>query len=137
MRYPVNLKKDGKFILVTFPDVPEAITQGNDTEDALAHARDVLESALEFYLDAKQKVPMPSLPKRNQQTVELPLSTSAKILLLNEMLDQNVRPAELARRMKIKPQEVSRLTNLRYGSKIDGIAAALKALDKTLEIRVA
>ena len=26
--YPVNLRKDGKFILVSFPDIPEAITQG-------------------------------------------------------------------------------------------------------------
>jgi hypothetical protein len=27
MRYPVNLKKDGKFFLATFPDIPDAITQ--------------------------------------------------------------------------------------------------------------
>jgi hypothetical protein len=33
------------------------------------------------------------------------------------------------------PQEVNQVTNLRDGSKIDGIAAAAKALNKTLEIR--
>ena len=38
--YPVNLRKDGKFILVTFPDVPEAITQGNNRPHALEMAND-------------------------------------------------------------------------------------------------
>ena len=51
------------------------------------------------------------------------------------MLQQNVRPAELARRMKITPQEVNRLMQLHHSTKIDGIAGALKALGKTLEIR--
>ena len=60
--------------------------------------------------------------------MEISPGLSAKVLLLNEMLAQKVRPAELARRMKVTPQEVNRLTNLRYGSKIDGIAAAAKAL---------
>jgi antitoxin HicB len=67
--------------------------------------------------------------------VELPASVSAKVLLLNEMIAQKVRPAELARRLQVTPQEVTRLINLRHKSKIDGIALALKALGKTLEIR--
>jgi hypothetical protein len=37
--------------------------------------------------------------------------------------------------MNVTPQEISRLTNLRYGSKIDGIALALNAMGKTLELR--
>jgi hypothetical protein len=45
--------------------------------------------------------------------VEISLGLSAKVLLLNEMLMQKVRPADLARRMKVTPQEVNRLTNLR------------------------
>ena len=44
-------------------------------------------------------------------------------------------PAELARRLNTTPQEVNRLTNIRHASKIDGIALAMKALGKTLEIR--
>jgi antitoxin HicB len=47
-----------------------------------------------------------------------------------------VRPAELARRLKITRQEVNRLIDRRHTSKIDGIANALKALGKNLEIRV-
>jgi antitoxin HicB len=66
----------------------------------------------------------------------LPVSLSAKVLLLNEMLRQKVRPAELARRLNTTPQEVNRLTNIRHTSRIDGIAGAMKVLGKTLEFRV-
>ena len=139
MKFPVNLtadKIDGGFV-VTFPDIPEAITQGDTAEQALAMAQEALELALEFYFEDKRSVPAPSRAKRGQKVIELPASLSAKVLLLNEMLDQNIRPAELARRLKTTPQEVNRLTNLRHTSRIDGIAAALHAMGRRLEVSVA
>jgi len=135
MQYPANIKPDGKFFLVTFPDFPEAITQGDSVEDALIHAADVLESALDYYIEDGLPIPAPSKPKRGQHLVELPASYAAKILLLNEMAAQKIRPAELARRLKVTRQEVNRLIDWRHTSKIDGIASALKVLGKTMEIR--
>jgi antitoxin HicB len=135
MRYPAKIEPDGKFFLVTFPDFPEAITQGDSIEDALVHAADVLESVLDHYIENNLPIPPPSKLKRSQYLVELPASYAAKILLLNEMAAQKVRPAELARRLKVTRQEVNRLIDWRYTSKIDGIAGALKALGKTMEIR--
>jgi antitoxin HicB len=136
MKFPVKLSKEPEGgYTVTFPDIPEAITCGESIEDALYHAKDALESAMDFYLDDKRPVPAPSKPKVGQHTVELPASVAAKVLLLNEMSGQKVRPAQLARRMKITPQEVTRLTSLHHATKIDGIALALKALGKTLEMR--
>ena len=136
-KYPVTLtrdKKDGGFV-VTFKDVPEAITQGDTVPQALAAAKEALESAMDFYFEDKRAVPAPSKPKRGQHVMELPASLSAKVLLLNEMIAQNVRPAELARRLKTTPQEVNRLTNVRHTTRIDSIAAALQALGKQLELR--
>ncbi len=137
MRFPAKLtaEPEGGF-LVTFRDIPEAITQGEDREDALFHAKDALESALEFYFNEPRLVPKPSPIKAGEEYVELPASVSAKVLLLNEMIKQKVRPAELARRMETTPQEVNRLTDLRHATKIDRIAGAMKALGKTLEMRV-
>lgn len=139
LAYPVTLtpdKKDGGYV-VTFRDIPEAITQGETVEEALAMAAEALESAMDFYFEGRRTVPMPSPAKRRQHLVELPASLTAKVLLLNEMILQGVRPAELARRLGTTPQAVNRLTNLRHASKIDGIAVAMKALGKTLEIRAA
>ena len=137
LAYPVKLEPDresGGFV-VRFPDIPEAITQGDSVEEALQMAQDALETALDFYFDDRRPVPMPSKPKRGQRLVSLPLSVEAKVLLLNEMVRQRVRPAELARRMRTTPQAINRLVNLRYVSKIDGIAGAMAALGKSLEIR--
>jgi antitoxin HicB len=136
--YPITLTPDttdGGFV-VTFVDIPEAITQGDTEEQALAAARDALESALDFYFEDKRAVPLPSKARRGQHVVELAASLSAKVLLLNEMVTQNVRPAELARRLNTSPQEVNRLTNVKHTTRIDGIAAALQALGKHLEMRV-
>jgi antitoxin HicB len=135
--YPVTLQKDGKFILVTCPDIPEAITQGDNRAHALDMAKEALESAMEFYFEDRRAVPMPSKPRPGQAVVELPPSVAAKVLLLNEMLRQKVRPAELARRLGTSPQEVNRLTNLRHPTKIDRVDAALRALGKRLIVKAA
>lgn len=135
--YPVKLTKDGKFIKVNFPDIPEALTQGVDREEALVMAKEALELAMDFYFDDRRPVPAPSQPKRGQAVVELSASTSAKVLLLNEMLRQKVHPAELARKMGTTPQVVNRLVNLRHTSKIDGIDRALRALGKRLILEAA
>ncbi len=135
--YPVKLRNDGRFILVTFPDIPEAITQGDNREHALEMAKEALESAIEFYFEYRRRVPEPSKPKRGQPVIELSLSISAKVLLLNEMLRQKVKPAELARRLGTTPQEVNRLTNLRHATKIDRVDSALRALGKRLIVKAA
>ena len=67
--YPVILTPDDGTMLVTFPDVPEAITFGADTDEALMYAVDALESALSFYVDDRKPLPVPSKPKRGQKTV--------------------------------------------------------------------
>lgn len=136
LRYPAHLEpqKEGGYV-VTFPDIPEAITQGEDVDDALLHAADVLESAIDWYIEDSLPIPKPSKLKRGQHLVELPASYAAKILLLNEMAAQRIRPAELARRLKVTPQEVTRLIDPHHKTRIYGIAGALKALGKTMEIR--
>lgn len=138
LAYPATLTTDatdGGFV-VTFADIPEAITQGDTEIEALAAARDALESAMDFYFEDKRAVPLPGPATAGAHLIELPSSLAAKILLMNEMIAQNVRPAELARRMDTTPQEINRLTNLRHTTRIDGIASALKALGKRLEMTV-
>ena len=53
MRFPANFARaeEGGFV-VTFPDIPEAITQGDDEAEAMDAARDALETALDFYFEA-------------------------------------------------------------------------------------
>jgi antitoxin HicB len=63
--YPVELAQDDNgTVLATFPDVPEAITFGSDDDEALLRAVDALETALSFYVDARQPLPVPSKARR-------------------------------------------------------------------------
>ena len=135
MEYPAVVRADEDGWLVTFPDIPEALSAGDTHEEAVTMASDALLTALEFYFEDKREIPAPSRVKRGQIGVELPASVAAKVLLLNEMVKQQVRPSELARRMGTSAQEINRLTQLTHATKIDGIDLALHALGKRLEIR--
>ncbi|KWT98554.1 hypothetical protein APY03_0352 [Variovorax sp. WDL1] len=123
--------------MVTFPDIPEALTGAKSRAEAIELAADALTTAMDFYFEDRRPVPMPSPPKRGQIAVDLPPSVSAKVLLLNEMIAQGKRPAELARLMHARPQEVTRLVDLHHPTKIDTVAAALRAMGKRLELRLA
>lgn len=137
LQYPARFKAapEGGYT-VTFRDVPEAITQGDTLEEAQAAAAAALLTAMDFYFEGQRPVAMPSVPRRGERLVSLPASASAKVLLLNEMLAQGVRPAELARRLGTSPQEVNRLIDLRHATKIDRIEEALAAIDRRLEMSV-
>jgi len=137
MKYPAIFTPadEGGFV-VTFRDIPEAITQGDDEAEALAMAADALLTSMDFYFEDRRPVPAPSALEDGERLIDLPLSTSAKVLLLNEMLAQKVRPADLARLMDIKPQEVNRLIDLGHATKIDTLAAAFKALGRELDLVV-
>lgn len=134
MRYPLTIAPDTTGYLVTFADIPEAITAGRTRGEALDMAQDALFTALEFYFDDKRPVPMPSSLAKGQDAVELPASLSAKVLLLNTMLEQKLRPADLARLLNTTPQSVNRLTDLRHTTRIDSVAEALLVMGKRLEV---
>ena len=136
-KYPARLIPDDTGFAVQFRDIPEAITCGATREEAIDMAGDALVTAMDFYFDDKRPVPAPSGPKRGDVLVELPPSVTAKVLLLNVMLAQHVTPAELARRMNTRRQEINRVIDLGHATKIDTIAAALSALGIHLEITVA
>ncbi|WP_348695852.1 type II toxin-antitoxin system HicB family antitoxin [Duganella fentianensis] len=136
MKYPASFTWENSGITVTFRDIPEAITQGDNETDALFMAKDVLLEAMSVYFDEKRSVPRPSAAKRGEHLIPLPASIAAKVLLLNEMLAQEVIAAELARRMDTTRQEVNRLIDLTHTTKIDRIEDAMAALGKQLELSV-
>lgn len=135
--YPVILEAqpEGGFV-VTFPDVPEAITQGEDEDEALLYAIDALESALSFYVDDRKPLPIPSKPKRGQKTVRPSALECAKLGVYRAMTEQGIKKAELARRLGWHMPQVDRLFDLRHASRLDQIEAAARALGRHVEVSV-
>ena len=81
MNYPVSLEPDDNgTILVTFPDIPEAITCGGSEVDALANAEDALAAAVSIYIKDRRDVPEPSAPA-GRKTVSLSLLGQMKLAL--------------------------------------------------------
>src|SRR5258708_2493468 len=137
-RYPVKmLPDDNGTILVTFPDVPEAITFGENEEDALTRAAEALEAALSIYIDKNVEIPKPSRPNTKRTVViGIPALTDAKISLYTAMRRASVTRAELARQLGLQKSQIGRLLDLNHESRLDQIERALRALGKRLEIRV-
>lgn len=137
MKYSFLLTPDGSGYIVTFPDIPEAITYGETTEEAIDLAYDCLITALDFYFDDMRRVPAPSATKAAKHVVTLPANVAIKVELLNEMVRQHVKQADLARLMNLSPTQVNRMVNLRQATKVDTIDQAFQKLGKSLEFRLA
>jgi antitoxin HicB len=135
--YPVTLTPDGDTVLVTFADVPEALTFGADEDEAILQAVEALETALSFYIEARKPLPVPSKAKRGQRTVRPSALEGAKLGVYQAMTEQGIKKSELARRLGWHLPQVDRLFDLRHASRLDQIEAAARVLGRRLEVRVA
>lgn len=138
LTYPYTLTPDtnGTF-LVLFPDFPEAASVGEDEQDAQVNALEALEAALEIYFDERRPIPLPAAGSvSSRYSVTLPAVVTSKVYLSNEMIRQGVRKAEMARRLGVHTPQVDRLLNLRHGSRIEQVEAALGKLGRRLEVSI-
>src|SRR5271157_5725628 len=95
--YPYELlpQPEGGFT-VTFPDVPEAITQGDTDKEAAGMAEDALVTALSFYTDRAEPLPRPSPMDGWPLAYVLPL-VADKLALHDAMIAAGVSNVALAR----------------------------------------
>ena len=134
--YPYELEPqpEGGFT-VTFPDVPEAITQGDTEAEAALMAEDALVTALSFYTDRAESLPLPS-PANGRPAAYLPPLIAAKLALHDAMLAAGLSNVALARRLGTDEKSVRRLRDPLHQSRINQLDGALRALGKRLGIVV-
>ena len=134
--YPVIIEEqpEGGYI-ITFPDIPEAITQGEDMDEALLYAVDALETALSFYVEARKPLPIPS-PANGRPTVSPSTLECAKLGIYKEMVDQGLKKADLARKLGWHMPQVDRLFDLKHASRLEQLEAAARAMGRHIEINV-
>lgn len=127
--YPATITpaEEGGFV-VTFRDVPEAITQGEDLNDALAEAADCLEEAVAAYLAAGRPLPLASACGADEHAVFLPLQTACKAMLVQALRETGVSKSELARRMGLDVREARRMLDPHHPTKVDRMESALRLL---------
>jgi antitoxin HicB len=136
--YPATLTpdaQDGGFV-VTFVDVPEAITQGDDVPEALHQAADCLEEAIAGRIRRHDAIPEPSPVQAGQYAVAVPAQTAAKAALYVALRQTQLTQVELAARLQCDEKEVRRLLDPRHASKLARMSAALALLGQQLVIGV-
>ena len=126
--------EEEKGFVVRFVDLPEAITQGNDVEDALGEASDCLEEAIANRIVMGLPIPKPPRIKKGQYAVPLPAQTAAKAALYVALQSAKISKMELARRLHCDEKEVRRLLDPRHPSKLARIESALAAVGQKLVV---
>ena len=133
--YPCELTPDEDGgLVVTFPDVPEAITGGRDRSEALLMAEDALATALAGYVHEKWDIPTPSQAVDGQEIVAVPAVVAAKLALYSAMRDQRITKVEIARRLGISESAVRKLTDPDHRSHISQVQKALRAVGRGLVV---
>ena len=134
LAYPVRLEaEDGGPVLASFPDIPEALTEGATEREALAEAEDCLVAALGGYVEGCRDIPRPS-PERGHLLVSLPALVAAKIALCRAMRDCGIGNAALAKELGTVEGAVRRLLDLDHRSHIGQVEAALHVLEQRLAV---
>jgi antitoxin HicB len=133
--YPATLtpQPEGGFT-VTFEDVPEAISEGEDREAALVAALDALVAALGFHVNESEPLPVPSAA-HGPPLVPVPALVAAKLALHEAIAaTPGMTASGLARALDADPKAVRRLLDLDHRSHIGEVEAALSCLGIRIEV---
>ena len=129
--YPARFSKerDGGY-LVTFPDLPDAITQGDSLDDAKEMAADCLAETIGARIAERDDIPSPSVAKRGHIRVAVPAHVAIKAALYVAMKEQGVSFSKLARSLGGQPVQVRRLLDPGRASSVKRIDHALSAIGR-------
>lgn len=123
-------------IVVSFPDVPEAVTQGRGRADARTMAEEALGLVLLSYLERGKPLPKPRAKGRNLTDIAVAPDVAAKLAVLESFAAAGISKSELARRIGRDEKEVRRILDPKHPTKLPALAAALRALGKRLVVGV-
>lgn len=126
---------DGGY-LVTFPDVPEAITQGDDWADAFASASDALGVALRGRLADGKALPAPAAKGKGLVPVAVDAETALKLAVIEAFRASDMSKVEFARRLGKSDNEPYRILDPDHATKLGLLQSALKVLGKQVVVSV-
>jgi antitoxin HicB len=135
--FPVQLTPDidGGYV-VTFRDLPEAITQGDSIAECLKEASDCLEEAIAARIDDNLEIPQPSLIKEREYLVYLPLSMVFKTLVYLSFQETKMSKSQLANKLNLDEKELKKILNPREITELSTLDKIFSALGKQLDIRL-
>ena len=128
--YAVTVKNDGTSEYV-FSELP---TCGDDWDDAMSMATDVVITMAESLIKEKQTVPGAAEFQKEDIVVKIPYHVALKIMLRNLMLEERYRPADICKKLDWTSQEFNAAMSLRKKTAIDTLASIYEAVGRPLQI---
>jgi len=125
---------DGGFI-VTFPDVPEAITGGIDKEEAYDNAAQALGLALRSYPIRGLSLPVANYHE-GLQPISLDAWNTLKLSVIEAFNAVGMTKTQLAQKLGKKETEARRILDPNYPTKLQTLEQVLSVLGKKLIITV-
>lgn len=136
MKYTALLEADGDGWIVTFPSLPEANTAGEDRAGAIENAHDALEVVLLTYAKDGRDLPV-DLPVQGDTVLVAPSAqVVAKLSFIEAFRKSGLTRVALAERLGKGENEVRRMLDPYYGSKLPALEDAMRALGKRFVLTV-
>ncbi|MEX0762804.1 MAG: type II toxin-antitoxin system HicB family antitoxin [Dehalococcoidia bacterium] len=133
--YPAVLEPDDNdTVMVWFPDMPGAVTFGDDDDEARAYGVGALITVTSARMDSGKDIPEPSQPVTGQPTVTLPSLVASKVLLYKTMREEGISKAKLARLLGKAPNHVQRLLDVLHKSHHEQLDEAMAVLGRRLVV---
>jgi len=132
--YSVFQSEDGAW-QVRFPDVPEALTEGETEAEAHALATDALLVALGGLVKMKRDIPEPSAADDGPAVV-VPMLQAAKLALYQAMREEGLNNVTFSHRLRVLEGEVRRMIDLDHQTRIGTLEKALWQLGKQMASEV-
>ena len=135
--YPAQLcQYSENEVVVSFRDVPNCHTSGEDIADALLEAEDALEEAISGRINRGDPIPIPSAPLSGDYLVPLPADTAAKAALTIAFRESGLTRVELANRLGVHDRVVRRMLDPSHGTSVNRINDALRVLGQQVVIEM-
>lgn len=113
-----------RVIVVTFPDVPDAISQGDGEAEAREMGADALGVSLLGLLSLGRRLPSASKPPAGHITLSVDAGVAAKIAVIEAFQGAGINQAELARRLRKDGREIRRILDPDHATKVQSLQVA-------------
>ncbi len=123
-------------IVVSFPDVPEAVTEGRGEADAMFQAQEALGLALLSYPERDLPLPKPKARDGDLVPIAVEAAVAAKLAFLDAFREAGISKSEFGRRIGKDEKEVRRLLDPKHSSKLSTLTEALRVLGQRLVVSV-
>lgn len=124
---------------INFCDFPDIQGVTYCKEDVELEAEEVLLATLSDFITARKPIPLPHESHeqcKNAFAVYLPILSCLKIALHNAIIETKTLRVDLARKMNINAQQIERLLDIHYASKIEVLEQALYLLGYEAQVTI-